>query len=108
MGRPPSHPRRQGYFTPDASGASYVPLSPARVLDSRYGIGLSGTFSSHVARTFVVTGTGVVPPDATAVTGNLSVTGQTSLGLLYIGPVAMNDPTSSTLNFRSVRIEPTQ
>jgi len=27
------------------------------------------------------------------------VTGQTGPGLLYIGPVAMNNPTSSTLNF---------
>jgi hypothetical protein len=33
------------------------------------------------------------------VTGNLTVTGQTSNGYLYIGPVAMNNPTSSTLNF---------
>jgi hypothetical protein len=33
------------------------------------------------------------------VTGNLTVTAQTSSGYLYLGPVAMNDPTSSTLNF---------
>jgi len=33
------------------------------------------------------------------VTGNLTVTGQTSLGFLFIGPVAQNNPTSSTLNF---------
>jgi hypothetical protein len=46
-----------------------------------------------------VTGRGGVPYSATAVTGNLTVTGQTSLGYLYMGPVAMNDPTSSTLNF---------
>ena len=46
-----------------------------------------------------MTGTGAVPPDATAVTGNLTVTGQSSNGYLFLGPVAMNDPTSSTLNF---------
>jgi hypothetical protein len=33
------------------------------------------------------------------VTGNLTVTGQTSPGYLFMGPVAMNNPTSSTLNF---------
>jgi uncharacterized membrane protein YoaK (UPF0700 family) len=90
-----------GYFTPDGSGAKYVPLTPARVLDSRdgYWIGLAGAFSSHVARTFAVSGHGGVPGNATAVTGNLTVTGQTALGFLYIGPNAMNDPTSSTLNF---------
>jgi hypothetical protein len=33
------------------------------------------------------------------VTGNLTVTGQTSGGYLFIGPLATNNPTSSTLNF---------
>ena len=42
---------------------------------------------------------GLVPSTATAVTGNLTVTQQTSLGFLYMGPIAMNNPTSSTLNF---------
>jgi hypothetical protein len=89
-----------GYFTPDATGAKYVPLTPARILDSRDGTGgLSGPFSSHVARTFTVRGHGGVPSNAIAVTGNLTVTQQTSLGYLFIGPVAMNNPTSSTLNF---------
>jgi predicted secreted Zn-dependent protease len=89
-----------GYFTPDATGAKYVPLTPARILDSRDGTGgLSGPFSSHVARTFMVRGHGGVPSNAIAVTGNLTVTQQTSLGYLFIGPVAMNNPTSSTLNF---------
>jgi hypothetical protein len=46
-----------------------------------------------------VTGHGGVPTGATAATGNLTVTGQTSLGYLYIGPNAANNPTSSTLNF---------
>jgi hypothetical protein len=40
-----------------------------------------------------------VPSGSTAVTGNLTVTGQTSGGFLFIGPAATNDPTSSTLNF---------
>jgi hypothetical protein len=80
---------------------SFVPITPTRVLDTRNGTGgLSGPFGNHEARTFQVTGgsTGV-PAGARAVTGNLTVTGQTSNGYLYIGPVAMNNPTSSTLNF---------
>ena len=88
-----------GYFVPGASGAKYVPLTPARILDTRSNTGLSGPSSSHVARTFAVTGTYVVPANATAVTGNLTVTAQTSPGYLYLGPVAANNPTSSTLNF---------
>jgi hypothetical protein len=84
-----------GYFTPDMSGATYVPLTPTRVLDTRNG-GLGGPFTNHAARTFTVAG---VPSGAIAVTGNLTVTGQTSSGYFSIGPVATNNPTSSTLNF---------
>jgi hypothetical protein len=80
---------------------SFVPITPTRVLDTRTGTGgLSGPFTNHAAQTFQVTGgSSGVPIGAKAVTGNLTVTGQTSNGYLYIGPVAMNDPTSSTLNF---------
>jgi hypothetical protein len=80
---------------------SFVPVTPTRVLDTRNGTGgLSGPFTNHVARTFQVTGgSSGVPAGAKAVTGNLTVTGQTSSGYLFIGPVAMNNPTSSTLNF---------
>jgi serine protease inhibitor ecotin len=88
-----------GYFTPDTTGATYFPLTPARLLDTRNGTGLVGAFSSHAASTFQVTGRGGVPGNATAVTGNLTVTSQTGAGYLYIGPVATNNPTSSTLNF---------
>ena len=89
-----------GYFTPDTSGATYHALTPSRVLDTRDGTGgLGGPFSSHQARTFQVTGAGGVPAGASAVTGNLTVTQQTHLGFLFIGPVGMNNPTSSTLNF---------
>jgi hypothetical protein len=88
-----------GYFVPDTSGATYLPLNPSRILDTRSGTGLSGAFSSHVARTFQATGRGGVPSNAIAVTGNLTVTGQTSSGYLSIGPNATNNPTSSTLNF---------
>jgi hypothetical protein len=89
-----------GYFTSGTSGAVFVPLTPTRILDSRDGTGgLSGPFSSHVARTFTVIGHGGVPSGATAVTGNLTVTQQSSLGYLSVGPIAQNNPTSSTLNF---------
>ena len=40
-----------------------------------------------------------MPTNATAVTGNLTVTGQTGPGYLYVGPAPANNPTSSTLNF---------
>jgi hypothetical protein len=88
-----------GYFTPDTTGATYFPLTTTRILDTRNGNGLSGAIGSHAASAFQVTGRVGVPSNAAAVTGNLTVTGQTGAGYLYIGPVATNNPTSSTLNF---------
>jgi hypothetical protein len=88
-----------GYFTADATGATYHALTPSRLLDTRHALGLNGAFASRVARTFQVSGRGGVPAGATAITGNLTVTGQGYGGYLYAGPVPMNIPTSSTLNF---------
>ena len=88
-----------GYFVPDNSGATFVPLSPARLLDSRFGNGLSGPFNAGVPRTFQVTGRGGVPLTATAVTGNLTATNQTQAGFVFLGPDPVANPTSSTLNF---------
>jgi hypothetical protein len=88
-----------GYFTPDLTGSTYHAVTPERVLDTRDGTGGSfALLSSHVARTFAVSG-GVVPAGAVAVTGNLTVTGQTSGGYMYLGPTPTDNPTSSTLNF---------
>jgi hypothetical protein len=81
------------------SGATYVPLTPTRLLDTRYGTGLSGAFSVHSARELAVAGHGGVPSNAIAVTGNLTVTAQTSNGFLYVGPAQADSPTSSNLNF---------
>ena len=84
-----------GSFVPDGTGSTYVPVSPARLLDTRSGAGqLTGT-----PLTFQVATLGGVPADATAVTGNLTVTGQTSSGYVSLGPTPTVSPTSSTLNF---------
>jgi subtilisin family serine protease len=82
-----------------ATGATYVPLDPARLLDTRVGTGLSGPFMKGVPRTFQITGAGGVPAEATAVTGNLTVTGMTAAGFVFLGPYPMANPPSSTLNF---------
>ena len=88
-----------GYFSPDNAGASYHPVSPTRILDTRNGTGLAGRLYSAGPRPLQVKGTGVVPDNAVAVTGNLTVTNQGSLGWLYIGPDYAVVPASSNLNF---------
>jgi spore germination protein YaaH len=88
-----------GYFVPDATGATFKPVAPARVLDTRAGTGLAGPFSPYAPRTFVVRGQGGVPLTATAVTGTLTVTNQTTPGWAFLGPDPVAQPASSTLNF---------
>jgi serine protease inhibitor ecotin len=88
-----------GYFVPGSSGASYVALAPARLLDSRVANGLSGAFGAGSPRTFQVTGRGGVPGNATAITGNLTVTAQSAAGYVFLGPTPTSNPSSSTLNF---------
>ena len=87
-----------GYFVAGATGSTYVPLTPARILDTRTGSGLAGQFTSDAPRSFAVRGRGGVPAGAVAVTGNLTVVGPTSGGYLYVGPVAASTPPSSSLN----------
>ncbi len=82
-----------------AVGTKYNPITPVRVLDGRTPIGLSGPFVSGVPRTFAVANTGAIPADAVAITGNLTVTGQTAAGFASLTPTPTANPPSSTLNF---------
>ena len=88
-----------GYFTPDATGATYHSLGSSRILDTRAGTGLAGPFTSRVAREFAVAGQGGVDPAATAVTGNLTVTGQTRAGYVSLTTTPQSAPGTSTINF---------
>jgi len=92
-----------GYFTPGLHGDTYHPVTPARVLDTRVGNGLSGKLKANTPRTFIVGGRGGVPTDATAVTGNLTVTGANNGWAVYLGPNSVSKPTSSTINFTKGR-----
>ncbi len=88
-----------GYFTPDSLGATYHTLTPARILDSRSGLPFG---ASRSPREFAVAGHAGVDLGAIAVTGNLTVTGQTRAG--YVGLTTTTTapsgiPATSTLNF---------
>jgi len=88
-----------GYFAPDSGGDTYIPMAPARLLDTRHGNGLSGKFTALVPRTFQVTGRDGVPSTAKAVTGNLTVTNSNNSWAVYLGPVKTASPSTSTINF---------
>jgi hypothetical protein len=79
--------------------STFHATSPERILDTREGLGLAGRFRAGVPRSFQVTGNGGVPANATAVTGNLTVTDSTGAGYLSLGPTVSATPDASTLNF---------
>ena len=91
-----------GYFSTASDGATYHPVGPARVLDTRARIGVSTTTpvkaNSLVALT--VAGAGGVPASgATAVVLNVTATQPTSAGHLIAYPSGTPRPTSSNINW---------
>jgi hypothetical protein len=86
-----------GYFVQGLTGATYVPLTPGRVVDSRTPLGLAGAIKAYASSPFTVRGKVSVPLSAIAVVGNLTVTAQAELGWLAITPTST--ATTSTLNF---------
>jgi hypothetical protein len=79
-------------------GTTYNAISPLRVLDSRTKVGVSGGFAANAPRTFQVAGTGTIPDDAVAITGNLTVTGQSAGGYVSLTSAPTSTPSTSTLN----------
>jgi uncharacterized membrane protein YoaK (UPF0700 family) len=96
-----------GYFVPNTSGATYVPLTPNRLVDSRAGtrLGLAASLTSGTPASFKVTGRNGdasqnVPAGAIAVTGNLTAVGEGSKGYFSLTPTRPSGtPSTSTLNF---------
>ena len=94
----------QGWYSDSNAGSSYVPVNPARILDTRNGTGLGGTAAQAGPGGVIhlrVTGVGGVPPSGvTAVVLNMTVdraTGPESY--LTVWPEGGAQPTASNLNF---------
>jgi hypothetical protein len=88
-----------GYFVPDATGATFHPMNPVRLLDTRAGNGLGGKLSANTPNTFAVVGRGIVPASGIAVTGRLTVVNETNSWAVFLGPNPTPSPTTSTINF---------
>jgi spore germination protein YaaH len=80
------------------AGARFVGITPTRVLDSRFGVGVGGSFSSGAAQTFGVAGKAGIPTGAIAVTGTFTVVGPTSAGYASLGPSTANLMQQSVVN----------
>ena len=73
-----------GYYLPAGDGLLFHALNPGRVMDTRTSLlsGLTGSFNHNVSRALDTDGHWGVPAGAKAVTGNLTVTGQTKGGFV--------------------------
>jgi hypothetical protein len=89
-----------GYYAA-GEGSAWVPLAPARVLDSRVSIGRSEPFEANVPGTVVVPGAVGVGDDATALSGNLTATRPARSGYVALTPTPQTAPTTSTINLRA-------
>lgn len=90
-----------GYFTADATGLSYHPITPVRVLDSSINRGLTGASATGKPRTLAVGGVGQIPSDAAGISGDLIIVRPTSMGWAFISPAPVAAPTSSSVNTNS-------
>lgn len=95
-----------------SSVSTFVPVEPQRVLDTRFGVGLSGAMTSGRTRVLDVAGsipivlpgnsrgTAVVVPDgATAIVANITSVRSTSTGYVTVRPGdATGEPTTSSVN----------
>ncbi len=87
-----------GYFVAGFGSAGFHPLPTYRAIDTRDpGSSLAGKFTAGTPRTFNAGSS--VPAGAVAVTGNLTVTGQTAGGYFALGPTVTSRPAFSTINF---------
>ena len=83
------------------SGGGLTAVTPARLLDTRHGIGVpAGAVAAGHTITIVVTGTGGVPSlNVGAVVLNVTVTQPASGGFLTVYPFGGSRPPTSNLNF---------
>jgi hypothetical protein len=85
-----------------AQATTYHALAgPVRIVDSRSALNLPSKLTNGVPQSFQVTafnGDGI-PTGATAITGNLTVTGQTAGGFVALTTSSQAAPSTSTLNF---------
>ncbi len=91
-----------GYYKA-GTGKTFHSLAPARILDSRPGIGNTGGFSTrwgpNTARTVAVGGHAGVPSNADAVVLNVTVADTTAPSFLTLWPAGGSQPTASSLNW---------
>ena len=89
-----------GYYDDEGDGSAFFPLAgPERFLDSRFGVGTSGSWTADESRLVGVGSHVGVPAGASAIVFNATVTNGTSGSYLTVYPPEPPRPGSSSLNF---------
>lgn len=96
--------------TVSVNGSTYVPVTPTRVLDTRYGIGAAKAVVPENGTVAVSVTQGVTLPadlgTITAVVLNVTVTDPTGAGHVTVYPTGQPLPTTSNLNFTAKETVP--
>ncbi|MER8044596.1 S53 family peptidase [Streptomyces sp. NPDC094032] len=98
-----------GYFSTAPGGGTYLPTGPARILDTRTGVGRAGTapVAGKGTVSLAVAGNGGVPATgATAVVLNVTATAPKSTGHLIAYPGGATRPTASNINWLTGETRP--
>ena len=98
-----------GYYVAGAvtDPGGFVPVDPARLLDTRRGNGAAGPIRAYGTVQLQVSGRGAVPATgASAVVLTVTVTAPTSSGYVTAYPGGTMRPTASSLNFRARQTVP--
>lgn len=93
----------QGYFAPNESSGFYVPLTPARIADTRVNSGepyANHTLFAGQSLNIQVSGAGGIPTSGvTAAVLNITATNTTAPGFATVYPAGESNPGTSTLNW---------
>lgn len=89
-------------------GAGYVPVTPLRILDTRYAIGVSTKTPVAAGSDVVVqvAGKGGVPANASAIVANVTAVAPTGGGYLTVYADGQSLPKTSSLNFSAGQTVP--
>lgn len=89
-----------GYWSDTLGGSRSTPVTPARLLDTRTGLGgTAGRLAPGSVVSLQVAGRGGVPAGATAAVVNVTAVGPTASGHLTAYPGGSATPEASTLNY---------
>jgi hypothetical protein len=83
-----------------AAAQSLSPLPPCRLVDTRRGNGLEAPIAASSTQDFVLTGLCGVPPDATSLSLNVTVTQAGAAGFVDVFPAGLPVPSTAIVNFR--------